>query len=67
MHKDVECLLIVIQTDEFVTTGLPMDSINTLTLVNEKLLAKGSLNQAANTNSASMIIELLKPYCNNIE
>ena len=63
MHKEVECLLIVIQTDEFITTGLPMDSIDNITLVNEKLLAKDSLNQPANANSASIILELLKPYC----
>ena len=65
MHKDVECLLVVIQTDEFVGTGLPMDSINALTLVNEKLLATGTLNQPANPNSASMILELLKHYYRN--
>ena len=63
MYKEVECLLIVIQTDEFITTGLPMDSIDNITLVNEKLLAKDSLNQPANANSASIILELLKPYC----
>jgi cyanophycin synthetase len=62
MNKVVESLVIVIQTDELLSTGLPIDSINAITLVNQYLVSNKSLNQPARSNSAEMILELLKPY-----
>lgn len=63
MNKDVESLIIVVQTDELLTTGLPIDLINAITMVNKYLVSNKSLNQPARLNSAEMILELLKPYC----
>lgn len=65
MNKDVESLLIVVQTDELLTTGLPIDSINAITLVNKYLVSNKALNQPAMSNSAEMLLALFKPYCKN--
>lgn len=63
MNKDVESLLIVVQTDELLSTGLPVDSVNAIAVVNQYLVSNKSLNQPARANSAEMIMELFKPYC----
>ncbi|QVL45079.1 MAG: hypothetical protein KFB94_07250 [Methylophilaceae bacterium] len=63
MNKDVEYLLIVVQNDELLYTGLPVDSINAITLVNNNLFTKIPLTQHSRENTAEMIVGLLEPYC----
>jgi len=67
MIKDVEYLLLVIQTDEFLTTGLPIDSVNIVFTVNNNIRKFGSADQSAKKNAVEMILESIKPCCKNLE
>lgn len=60
MNKNVEELILVIQTDELLTRGLPIDNINKLIIVNNKIAQNE--NQSVSLNK---IVSLLNTICIN--
>lgn len=62
MNPDVEVLILAIQTDEFLTTGLPVDRIDQLTIVNQSLLSLQHTGQHISEARATELINLLSVY-----
>lgn len=62
MHRDVDALLMVVQTDELLVTGLPVDSIDAVTIINQKLISKADPALQASIGSSQRLVELFKPY-----
>lgn len=62
MSPTVDVLLLVVQTDEFLARGLPVDSIDTVTLINQNLRSASDPSQRAGAETAEMLLQLLEPY-----
>lgn len=62
MNRDVDALLMVVQTDELLVTGLPVDSIDAVTIINQKLISKADPALQASIGSSQRLVELFKPY-----
>lgn len=62
INRLMEALIIVIQTDEFLFTGLPVDSIDQVEVVNHNLTTSSSLNQSDKSNLTEGILALIEPY-----
>lgn len=62
MNQDVEALLIVIQTDEFLSTGLPVDSIDKVSLINRRLEVNKTGKRPDHPDRVAMIMNMLRPY-----
>ena len=52
MNREVEALILVVQTDELLSSGLPVDSVNSITLVNKNLVAIQDLTQPAHPRTS---------------
>ncbi len=62
MKQDVDALLLVAQTDELLAQGLPVDSVNTITLVNRTLVSMKDPSFTAVEHAADILVRILKPY-----
>ncbi len=62
MDPATEALLLVVQTDELLFEGLPVDSIDALTLVNKTLASMNDLTLPAVSNSADKLLASFRPY-----
>jgi cyanophycin synthetase len=62
MNRHCEALLIVIQTDELLSTGLPIDSVNQVTVVNHSLVIHHLGELSLKPKPVDAILDLLKPY-----
>jgi hypothetical protein len=59
LSSDVEAILLVIQTDEFLDTGLPLEFVDSITQVDEYLVAYGSKAGLLPANRAKLLLRLL--------
>jgi cyanophycin synthetase len=62
MNRDVDAVILTVQTDEFVQKGLPIDSINRIEVVNESLSSVENEDEPAKDGSFKKLIELLHTY-----
>ena len=62
MNPAAEALLLVVQTDELLFKGLPVDSIDEFTMVNENLLSMNDPTRPAASNSAHRLVASFTPY-----
>ena len=62
MNKDVEAILLVIQTDELVTLGLPVGLINKIEIVNRRLISVVDATIPASVTNISELEKLLNKY-----
>lgn len=62
MNTDVEALLIVIQTDEFLASGLPVDRINQVNIINLNLQSYLDTTLPAEPNNVDRVQALLRDY-----
>ncbi len=58
-HRELETLLIVVQTDELLYTGMPVDTLNRVTIVNERLQSHRDLTILADDDRRRGLIRLL--------
>lgn len=62
MSPDVDALLLVVQTDELLLKGLPVDSVVAVTVVNARLASMTDAMTAAAADSAQKLVELCDTY-----
>lgn len=62
MNRDCQTLVLVVQTDELLFTGLPVDSVNVVNVVNDKILNNFPENKLASNKIVDAILELFKTY-----
>lgn len=62
MNRDVCALLLVVQTDEFLDKGLPVDSVNSVTVVNKNIKIMVKASQVLSEVAADMLTKLFAPY-----
>jgi len=62
MNKDVEAILLVVQTDELVTLGLPVGLINKIEIVNRLLVSVVDATMPASITNISELEKLLNKY-----
>lgn len=62
MNRSCESLLVVIQTDELLSTGLPIDSINQVKVINHNLAVQNLFEQHKRSKPVDAILDLLAPY-----
>jgi cyanophycin synthetase len=62
MNQNCEALLIVVQTDELLSTGLPIDSVNQVKVVNHKLVIHNLKELPMKLKPVDAILNLLEPY-----
>ncbi len=62
MNQSVDALLLVVQTDELLFRGLPVDSISAITLVNNKLVSMNDTARSAASQSVDMLLDSFRPY-----
>jgi cyanophycin synthetase len=62
MNRNVQALMIVIQTDELVSFGSPVDSIDQIEVVNQNLASQSNPELKASLDAFDKTLELLKPY-----
>jgi cyanophycin synthetase len=60
LDQTVDALVLAVQTDEFLHTGLPLDRIDTLTLVNADLLSFQGMRQLVSDKPVDELLALLK-------
>lgn len=62
MNRDVEALILVIQTDEFLHTGLPIDIVSKINFTEDDLLSCESGNQLSLKSVKVDLLKLLSKY-----
>lgn len=62
MNKDLGALIMVVQTDELISKGLPVDSIDSVFIVNNKLKLLDDSSYLKREAIVAMLIELINPY-----
>ncbi len=62
MNQSADALLLVVQTDELLFSGLPVDSISAVTLVNNKLVSVNDAARSATSQTADMLLDSFRPY-----
>jgi len=62
MNRNVQALMIVVQTDELVSFGSPVDSIDQIEVVNQNLVSQSNTELKASPDAFDKTLELLKPY-----
>ncbi len=67
MNREVDAILLVIQTDELLKFGSPIDSIDEITIINEIILNHKDLKLSVDSTVAKKLNDVFLPYLNNIE
>ncbi len=62
MNRNVDAILLVIQTDELMNFGSPVDSINGITIVNSNICKYEDMNQSASSSAADSLYGLFAEY-----
>ncbi|WP_078464426.1 ATP-binding protein [Solemya velum gill symbiont] len=62
MNRVVEALVIAIDSDEFLATGLPIDSINQLTIIDEEIAHAPETGEMENSDRFRQLLRLLQSY-----
>jgi cyanophycin synthetase len=65
MNDEVDVLLLVVQTDEFLMTGLPIDSVDRVELINDNLFSVHGINLRAPADTMKLLMGLIEPYCHS--
>lgn len=60
MNSETDALLVVVQTDEPLTRGLPLDAVNTVHLVNQNLLSANQPSQPAPPDHIHQVLTALR-------
>lgn len=62
MHGELEALVIAVQTDEFLATGLPVDRIDRLIVLDDEVMDWRDRRQKAGSGSRQDLLDLLESY-----
>lgn len=62
MNANVDVLILVVQTDEWLNCGLPVNSINSLIVCSQQLQSIKSLHQPAVEGAFHQLMDLMRPY-----
>ena len=62
MNNKVGHIVLVIQTDEFLQTGLPVDMISSINVVNKNLVSIKNPDNPADSESLNQLISMLNQY-----
>ncbi|MCF6340600.1 MAG: hypothetical protein L3J10_07620 [Sulfurimonas sp.] len=60
LNTQVQALILVIQTDEFLYTGLPIDKINMITDLEEDLVSSKNINKKLSQDRVNELLNLLE-------
>lgn len=62
MQRDADALLLVVQTDELLSQGLPVDSVDAVTLVNRNVQTMPGPARPAMDNCADRLVAMFESY-----
>lgn len=62
MNQQVEAIILVVHTDEFIHTGLPVDCIHHINIINNDVMSWGQSTQKINATTHHALMELLYVY-----
>lgn len=65
MNPEIEAIILVVQTDEFAYTGLPVDSINKIVTVSPSLTMQNNPDHKTDRRVSKFIMTSLKTYLRN--
>ncbi len=63
MNKALESLIVVVQTDEFLKTGMPVDRVSSFIKVNDALVKWNDPGNVLDPDARNALFELIDMYC----
>ncbi len=67
LNREVEELILVIQTDEILYTGLPIDKIKNITTINNHIVSMKNANKKLPENHVYAVAQSLEKYTKNVK